>query len=367
MVEPRRRILQLDGLRGILALQVAFFHINASIEPSANLTERVLPILMNNWIAVDIFFAMSGFVMCYVYGARFRSAVRWDNYALFIRARFARIVPVNTVTMLLFSILLLPAVWGTERFLSADGRYSWQSLVAGLLLLQGPAIDHRTWNYPSWSVSVEWCLYFAFPVLALYIRGRLIGWVILIATLLGAFALYNTGGYVTNGPSALLRGGLLFVSGIGIFQVHDSVNLSGSVTSLSILIVTAVVLWLPVTQPFAVFLVPAIIVAALQSPAWGRVLASPVFVFLGVVSYSLYMVHALVQIVIVNRLRDFAFVHIGASPALGFVLVAFGLALALVCARLMVSFVERPARNYLRAEPSATVEGAPANMSGRTP
>jgi peptidoglycan/LPS O-acetylase OafA/YrhL len=342
------RIAQLDGLRGILALQVAFFHLTSGLVLSNAVAREWVPVLMNRWIAVDVFFAMSGFVMCHVYRRRFDIAVGWRDYWRFIWARFARIVPVNFVVMALFVILLLPTLWGTDRLLSSDGRYWWGSGIAGFLLMQGPIIDHRTWNYPSWSVSVEWCLYFAFPFLPFFVRGRLLSWMLMAACCLSAFVLYEMADPVTNGAQALLRGALLFVCGAAVHQLRDEPLFASTLVMAGLLVGTLALLSFPQTEYLAVFMVPLVVLSALRNRPLATVLSWPILRFLGTISYSLYMVHALVQIVIANRLHDVLAARFGDSTGLAFLTVGIGMALSILTAMAMVVLVEQPARDWLR-------------------
>src|ERR1700676_1256947 len=89
-----RRVPSLDGLRGIAAIAVMLFHFNIFFLPQAR-----LPFVGRAYLAVDLFFMLSGFVMAHVYGRLLASS--WRVHALlFARARFARLYPLFAVTTL---------------------------------------------------------------------------------------------------------------------------------------------------------------------------------------------------------------------------------------------------------------------------
>src|SRR5271170_4129104 len=86
------RIPSLDGLRGIAAIAVVGYHYNIFFLPQAR-----LPFLGRAYLAVDLFFLLSGFVLAHVYGRELASNWRshWQKFAM---ARFARIYPLFALT-----------------------------------------------------------------------------------------------------------------------------------------------------------------------------------------------------------------------------------------------------------------------------
>jgi peptidoglycan/LPS O-acetylase OafA/YrhL len=291
---------------------------------------------------------MSGFVMCYVYAGQFRDGVGWRDYRHFILARFARIYPVNLLSLLLLLALLLPVIWHTDKFLSYDGRYSWQAAIASLFLLQGPAIDHRTWNFPSWSVSVEWVLYFLFPFCLPLFRRRYLALAALPVLGLLAFLLYTTAGPVTNGPLSLVHGLLLFLSGIAVYELSKLEWFSSAILLAATLAGMIVLAIHPALEMLAVFLVPLLVLTIIQNRHARAVLSTAVFRWLGSLSYSLYMLHALVAILLLSRIQA-VFVHLlGEGVPAGFATMAVSVALSLLLAAVSLRFVEKPLRSWIR-------------------
>src|SRR6202051_1243796 len=106
-----------------------------------------LPCVGRAYLAVDLFFILSGFVMAHVYGRELASNWRahWPKFAI---ARFARIYPLFALTML--SMMTTVSLSGARmRLISFSGR----SLVLQPFLLQ--QWSGLSWNYPSWSISTE--------------------------------------------------------------------------------------------------------------------------------------------------------------------------------------------------------------------
>jgi peptidoglycan/LPS O-acetylase OafA/YrhL len=154
-----RRIPCLDGLRGLAAIAVMAFHFNIFFLPQAR-----LPFLSSAYLAVDLFFLLSGFVMTHVYGRELAVSWRahWQEFAI---ARFARIFPLFALTLLAMMAVHL------SRTPLALISFSRRSLALQPLLLQ--QWSGLSWNYPSWSISTEAEAYIFFVFSAgLFVTGK---------------------------------------------------------------------------------------------------------------------------------------------------------------------------------------------------
>lgn len=172
------RLGYIDGLRGLGAVAVALFwhyqHFTAPIQPNAPpfstapfFAAPVLHALYTyGYLAVDLFFLISGMVFQHVYGAGPPAGAR-----LFFWHRVARLYPLHLAGLLLTAIL----AWG---FAARFGHYpiythnSAADFVRNLLFLQGiptPWGQHFSFDGPGWSLSVEAAMYVVF---FLVLRGR---------------------------------------------------------------------------------------------------------------------------------------------------------------------------------------------------
>lgn len=128
------------------------------------------------YLWVEFFFALSGFVLTLVYGARKFS------YREFLIARLARLYPLQLATLLIMVVMIFwlgaLAMSGHYTSIYAQPGYhpyaTWQSFIANLFLVQAwhlfPAL---TWNGVAWFVSVEFFLCLIFPVYLWISRGSL--------------------------------------------------------------------------------------------------------------------------------------------------------------------------------------------------
>ena len=159
--KPRFEIL--DGLRGIAALIVVAFHI-FEIHSGG----PALQIINHGYLAVDFFFALSGFVLGYAYDDRWGHGL---SFKAFVKRRLIRLQP-----MLLMGATLgmLAYYFGLAQIESTSvGTLLLIWLLACLMIPTTKALDIRGWsegytlNGPQWSLAFE---YIANLLYALFIR-----------------------------------------------------------------------------------------------------------------------------------------------------------------------------------------------------
>lgn len=145
------KLSALTSLRFFAAAMIVMFHSQSYFGAIPALARFTLT------QGVCFFFVLSGFILTYAYPALDRDGVK-----RFLVARVARILPLHLVAVLLY-ILILPA-WYRDSVSSNSG-------VAGLLtasLMQAWVPVRRiqtAFNGVSWSLSVELFFYLCFPIL----------------------------------------------------------------------------------------------------------------------------------------------------------------------------------------------------------
>lgn len=352
------RLHELDGLRGILALLVVSYHMYGPLPLMHAVLAGYVPVLTQAWYAVDVFFLMSGFVMMHVYGKTFGQQPTLQTFLLFMRARFARLYPIHLAALTVMLVVMLPFLAQTAGLFSWHGRYSLGAFAASLLMLHGPWLEYRSWNYPAWSISAEWHAYLLFPLLWwLARRAAGIKAVLLLACcVLIPFAIYLADAsperYPTNGLVLLARAIPLFFGGMLLYRLHHQKQMAWR-TGVATLWVAATVglLCFDAAAPAAVLLAPGLVLAALSENRFQSLLRSRPLLFLGKISYSLYMTHALVETFFVEAsLRAasrYLHLELNAGLAISFVLWLAGVLLALGLGYAAWRWLEEPARRRL--------------------
>ena len=368
---PRARptIDALTGLRGVAACWIVLYHYAVQFRPFLPELRPLEPLIRQGHLAVDLFFVLSGFVLAYNYADQL-TTWRSRDTARFMVLRLARIYPVHLVTLLaVLGMVVAAQAAGAAGSLEA-GRYSAGDFVLNLFLLQTwvPRVT-MSWNYPSWSISSEMFAYLLFPAACVGL-GRLRGKASLWVGLMAAVALTALFPRLWFGrPYAeLVRVLAPFASGMFLARLaradagasaRNRVFLGALVVCGTGLVVAAPYLFAsPAYWMLLAF--PAIIYGLGGGGGWHAPLFAwgPV-VYVGEVSYSLYMTHAVVQKPVNVMLERAA--PIGSALPVRLLVAVLVLAAVAAAALALYYLVERPSRRYVRR---LTRQVAPSPVDG---
>ena len=360
---------QLTAFRFFAAAWVVLFGYVPLLRPEALYGAQPL-LLDKGYLGVELFFTLSGFILSHVYGeawgrGRFR-------YGRFLWARVARIYPLHLATLLAMGVAAAVAT-RLGRPPEHDVA-SLASLPANLTLTNAWGLaPNSSWNHPSWSISAEWAAYLAFPAFAAAgwrLRARpalAVG--LALAGLFAAYALFPlTAGFpltrATTGWGAL-RIAPPFLYGCALHLAWRArpapAPREAKLACLLFLAMLGFALMMQASDGVVVAAGGGLILALAGLAGSGsRLLASPTLVWLGEVSFALYMIKAPWEIGGGNLLKLALHLHDGDPwpllPWLVFV------AAALPVAAAAHHLVERPARNLMRRlgelRPAAPQEGA---------
>ena len=194
----------LDGLRGVAAILVLFYHIFEGFS-FAELTngagDGVIRTLNHGHIAVDFFFILSGFVISYAYDDRWNSM----NTRQFFKRRLIRLHPMLIMGAIIGTIAF--AVVGFERWDGTTAPTGWVMTALLLTMFMIPAVPGVPYevrgngemfplNGPGWSLFFE---YIGNILYALFIRRLSTVMLALLTVILGAvhawFFIWNVSGY----------------------------------------------------------------------------------------------------------------------------------------------------------------------------
>jgi peptidoglycan/LPS O-acetylase OafA/YrhL len=303
-----QRFLVLDSWRGIAACLVALFHLDAYSHLYG------VPFLRNSWLFVDFFFVLSGFVIAANYQQRLL-----DGFGVgrFLLLRLGRLYPLHFTMLALFigcellrvlRRILVPALALTNPVaLFSTPREAPDTILANLLLVQSLHLyDFLTWNLPSWSISTEFYTYVIFALCLVGLRKH--AWIALPVALIGGPVLIATlseRNMDTHYDWGIIRCIYGFAAGAISWNVYRKWNgelrkrLSGSVVewgALGLVVVfvsAAGTTLLSIAAPYVFAFV--VLVFAFEAGAASAILRLRPLVFLGTVSYSIYMTHVFVE------------------------------------------------------------------------
>lgn len=342
----------LTALRGIAAMAVVLQHFSSTAQEHCLVW--IPSIIPHGYVAVDFFFVLSGFIMSYTYLASFKRQ-GLAAYSSFILKRIARIAPLNVVILLVLSSVawLSLNLVNTNPFFQTDSPI--YDLICNLLMLQGLGLGTNL-NGPSWSISTEFAAYLLFPAFIVAVFGRhVVLWSSVGLAIVGLFWIALSQprlGLSSEGPpGSLVRCFAEFTLGMAAYRLfrHERVAayLRTDLVTIVLSLLAAGLLIARYDLP-AVLLFPLIVVAyAGNTGLAGSVISARPFYFLGVVSFSLYLLHGPFRPLELSLLRVLSPDKVGPIAALTFAFL--GACSIIPLAWLAYIGVERPGRALVRS------------------
>ena len=284
-------IRALTSLRGVAALWVLLFHLELErpVFP-AGLREALA--IGRGYVAVDLFFVLSGFVMALTYAESFRTCSFAVAYPGFLLRRIARVMPLNAVIVAVLALVVRLSPWPAGDSFAA-ARDPW-AVLANLFLVQdwglSPSIDK-----PAWSVSIEMGVYILYPFLLALAWSR--GWLLAILAGVGGLAWVSISGHGVASQGLLagdiIRGLAGFMFGLLCFRAYDGgrSKMLAKLEPAALLLFWALAIWSP-TDFWPILVCPAVVLClAVERGPFARLLRLEPLHYSGRISYSIYLVH----------------------------------------------------------------------------
>ena len=343
----------LDGLRGVAALIVVTRHAR-DVVPSDLCPE--------SFLAVDLFFLLSGFVVALAYEQRLLAG---RSVLGFMKTRLIRLYPLYVLGIGLG--LAARVVSGG----ASNAGFLIQATVIGLLML--PAVPplpmgSSTLNGPTWTLAPELLVNLVYAALVRQLNRRALWTIVALgaAGLVASEAAYGTldGGWsVDRFPLLAARLAFSFFLGVAMYRSRPPRRVGALAAWAS---VAALGLSLAIHPPEAVrrlfelgaviLVFPAIVAVAVRREP-GRV-GRAAFGFLGLVSYAVYVLHRPL-----GALAGVALARLHAAGPTSATAAAFLVAIVLTAA-LADKLYDQPVRRWLW---SLRAPGRTRPLSGLTP
>ncbi len=345
ILQTKQHFEILDGLRGIAALAVVTFHFMewAYADYSKNF-------IGHGFLAVDFFFCLSGFVIGYAYDDRIAKM----GILEFFKSRIIRLHPLVVAGSILGLLAFLFDPFGGHPELYSTGKII-LTFLCSILLIPLPVIADRSFNLfsfnaPSWSLFWEYVANIVYAFV-LYKIGRSY---LLLLTILSAVAIcfvcYRSGNLLGgwSGPTfwdGSVRLSYSFLAGLLVYRYNWIIKNKLGFWGVAILLFLAFIIpfskWNRVSEPLVViFYFPLVI--ALGAGAGLAPGLRKVCLFLGKISYPLYMTHYAVLWMFGNYYTS----HKPGTIQLALTIIA-GLVVLVGAAYLVMIIYDIPVRKYL--------------------
>jgi peptidoglycan/LPS O-acetylase OafA/YrhL len=324
MAQSHRHIPELDGLRGLSILLVIYYH-GFRYQGTNSLGQVADRLAHLGWCGVDVFFVLSGFLIT---GILLNTRTEPNYWWNFLIRRGLRIFP------LYYAVLtaVLIAGWSISRWGIAVEDPALQALNQiwiNYLYLTNFAMaisgDNSVPLDIAWSLAIEEQFYLVFPALVFFLRLRTLTtilFVVLVAAPVFRALVWWYGPHQLIGPSVLpfcrmdaLAAGALVSLALKSGHIEKVKILARIAPIALVLAIGALLAWTRAELPFVVLGYSLNIAASvtllarlLISPdsAWLRKLfRNSALVYLGKISYGLYLLHLIARAIVSRCLASF--------------------------------------------------------------
>lgn len=193
----KNRIVELDGLRGVAILLVISFHyINNQLIHTTNTIGKALGFITSfGWVGVDLFFVLSGFLICSIL---LENKYSNNFFSTFFLRRVLRILPNYYFFLLLFFLPYAFGIFNKSTFLFSRSEvpvWSYFSLLSNFFMA-----SNETMGVPAlsitWSICIEEQFYLVFPIIIFFLRRRLIPYFLIFVIIVSPIIRLSYGDWI---------------------------------------------------------------------------------------------------------------------------------------------------------------------------
>jgi peptidoglycan/LPS O-acetylase OafA/YrhL len=306
-------IRALTGVRGVAAAVIVLYHFgDVQLYGGGNIAYYRIP---HGYLPVDLFFMLSGYVIGLTYKDAFGSG-SLRNFATFMLKRVARLYPAYLAIGLLYVAKIAAGLSGQDTL----SMFSASDIVGNLLMMTGWGLYIHPLMGVSWAASAEMGSYLLVPLLMLVTirRSPLICGLTVVAALAAIYAVSISGRGssgpldVTNGNSfyPMLRAVAGFTLGLAMYRFADVMDRL-STTAQDVLL-AAILIAIIVTVSLAagdrllyLLFIPLVAVLSRDGRLAQLLFGNALVYRLGIISYSIYLLHPLFLSFAVRAWRHF--------------------------------------------------------------
>jgi peptidoglycan/LPS O-acetylase OafA/YrhL len=346
MRREARSFVTLDGLRGVAAFAVMISH-----------TGRFMGLeIPEAFLAVDFFFALSGFVVAHAYTERLRTGMSPRS---FLVLRLVRLYPLYILGTAI-GILILPLISHAEGFAQLA-----IAIAAAVLFLPSPVTELLyPFNFPAWSLFHELLINGAFAALSNVLsRVLLCGIVAISAVILAGYAIWLGSLDTSNGwvhfEGGFIRASFSFFAGVLVYRIWQKRPAPPNLPAALLGAILLSLLALPVPLHYTAVYHVSLVLLAFPLLLWLGASSTPirpiatVCSWLGEISYAVYVLH-------VPMIMAIRTLHMPRDPL-------WRLVAIVAAAHVATRFFDRPVRRWLGAWLGVAHDARPVRRMSGTP
>ncbi|MDR2795176.1 MAG: acyltransferase [Spirochaetaceae bacterium] len=352
--ERKQRYEALGGLRGTAAVIVAFIWHYQHFKPESFPFSGILYLpYAYGWVMVELFFMLSGFIFFNKYGKEIseHSLSKRDFFIL----RFSRLYPLHWLTLFIVITVkfVLKRYTGSAFFVYHNNNIFF--FLQNILCIQNGWLQTDfSFNGPAWSISVEIMMYIVFYTLFYHVRNGKTSLIACLFLIYTGLMMYTSGWNKPVFNDQIGVGLMCFfigcVTGKLLNYCKTNIKLERLIICASIFVILALsVIVMVYRHEYLIFMgiflfFPAALIVSLRIRIISSILSLKPLLYLGEISYSIYLMHFPIQLIIITIAIIFD-LKINYSSGIFF----FIFILTVITASHIVHYCfEKPVQNFIR-------------------
>ena len=297
-----KHLNSIDYIRAIASLSVAIFHLGG----------KVLPVLNYGWLGVEMFFVLSGFIICWAIPPSYS----WRNAGTFISKRLIRIEPPYLISIMIVVLLNLIFISGNSL--------DWNNLILHIAYLNN-FFNQPYLNPVYWTLGIEFQYYVLIALIFPFLKKTWGKWLIAALTILPVF-IHTKGQVIFN---------LFPLFALGIFLFLYKKKHIKEIEFVLFSVLTVIICFLNFGIPETISGIVALTIMLL--PLKSNFLIS----FFSKISFSLYLTHDIFGsklVVFIGTLLPKTIFYKGS-------IFVFGILISIIIAYIFYTLIELPFLN----------------------
>ncbi len=264
-----------------------------------------LSFFKESYLFVEFFFTLSGFVLAFAYLSKVN-----PKFSDFFISRTFRLLPLHVFVLIVLILLEFGKLLAYQNGFHFNhepftNKAQVSDILPNLLLLQSwlPNVYTFSWNFPSWSISIEYYIYMIF-FMTLLIRNnwKYLFWLLISTTMFILLYMHiKIGAEILRGLSCFFLGTLTYL----IYKnTHEKIRLNTYWFSLLEIIVLCLVVYIISSKIENKALVVSalfsltVFIFAFEKGFFSKIFKQHILMHLGQLSYSIYMIQAAVLFIV---------------------------------------------------------------------
>ncbi|MEH2245323.1 acyltransferase family protein [Nostoc sp.] len=333
-MNTKKRLLEIDVLRGVAAISVVLFHYTTRYSQKFGHSNDVLIYFPQGYYGVELFFIISGFVI-------FMSLEKITSGSEFIIGRFSRLYPAYWTCLILTYAIV--NITGLPNY-----TISWDVAIINLSMFQ---VFFNVSNVDGvyWTLGLELCFYIIMFILyqtrlLKYINQISIIWLILMALTIilekqaNIFIEYRIGLLFFIKSNSIIFANLFIIGMMFYKQYKKGLSLKEyCIITACIFIYQLQHYW---TETLLIICFTGLLHLIIDNKM-SFIIQKPLL-FMGTISYSLYLIHQNVGYVIINKLYKF-----GINPNIS---ICIALTISILLAAIITFKIEKPMMRLIKEQ-----------------